>query len=91
MEVNTAIDDFGTGFSSLSHLRDLPIDKIKIDRSFVQDAAESDKNAAICQDAITLAQELDLRVVAEGTETVEQHNYLMSLGYEVFQGFLCVR
>ncbi|AJY50993.1 sensor domain-containing protein [Halomonas sp. KO116] len=88
MGVSTAIDDFGTGFSSLSYLRDLPIDKIKIDRSFVQDAAKSDKNAAICQGVITLALELDLRVVAEGIETVEQHDYLMSLGCEVFQGYL---
>lgn len=88
---STAIYDFGTGFSSLSYLRDLPIDKIKIDRSFVQDAAESDKNAAICQDAITLAQELDLRVVAEGIKTAKQHDYLMSLGCEVFQGFLFAR
>ena len=70
------------------YLRDLPIDKIKIDRSFVQDAAKSDKNAAICQGVITLALELDLRVVAEGIETGEQHDYLMSLGCEVFQGYL---
>ncbi|MGM0986200.1 MAG: EAL domain-containing protein [Pseudomonadota bacterium] len=91
MAVSTAIDDFGTGFSSLSYLRDLPIDKIKIDRSFVMDAAESDKNAAICQGVITLAQELDLRVVAEGIETAEQHDYLMSLGCDVFQGFLFAR
>ncbi|MFY0992293.1 putative bifunctional diguanylate cyclase/phosphodiesterase [Halomonas sp. C05BenzN] len=91
MGVSTSIDDFGTGFSSLSYLRDLPIDKIKIDRSFVQSAAESDKNAAICQSVITLAQELELRVVAEGIETTEQHDYLMSLGCEVFQGFLFAR
>ncbi|SDJ98197.1 sensor domain-containing protein [Billgrantia gudaonensis] len=91
MEVSTSIDDFGTGFSSLSYLRDLPIDKIKIDRSFVKSAAKSDKNAAICQGVITLAQELDLRVVAEGIETAEQHDYLMSLGCEVFQGYLFAR
>lgn len=88
MGISTAIDDFGTGFSSLSYLRDLPIDKIKIDRSFVQDAVKSDKNAAICQGVITLALELDLRIVAEGIETVEQHEYLMSQGCEVFQGYL---
>ncbi|WP_404375050.1 putative bifunctional diguanylate cyclase/phosphodiesterase [Vreelandella aquamarina] len=91
MGVSTSIDDFGTGFSSLRYLRDLPIDKIKIDRSFVQDAAKSDKNAAICQGIITLAQELDLRVVAEGIEIPEQHDYLMSLGCDVFQGYLFAR
>tara|TARA_B100000700_G_scaffold17503_2_gene17310 strand:- start:43234 stop:46623 length:3390 start_codon:yes stop_codon:yes gene_type:complete len=74
MGISTAIDDFGTGFSSLSYLRDLPIDKIKIDRSFVQDAIKSNKNAAICHGVITLAQELDLKVVAEGIETAEQRN-----------------
>ncbi|GEM_PF-646975 len=88
MGVSTAIDDFGTGFSSLSYLRDLPIDKIKIDRSFVQDAAKSDKNAAICQGVLTLAQQLELKVVAEGIETLEQREYLLSLGCEVFQGYL---
>lgn len=88
MDVSTSIDDFGTGYSSLSYLRDLPIDKIKIDRSFVKDASKSDKNAAICRGIITLAQDLDLRVVAEGIETVEQHDYQMSLGCEVFQGYL---
>ena len=88
MEISTAIDDFGTGFSSLSYLRDLPIDKIKIDRSFVQDAAKSDKNAAICQGVLTLAQQLELKVVAEGIETSEQQEYLMSLGCDVFQGYL---
>ncbi|GKW48206.1 putative bifunctional diguanylate cyclase/phosphodiesterase [Halomonas sp. NCCP-2165] len=91
MGITTAIDDFGTGYSSLSYLRDLPIDKIKIDRSFVQDANSSDKNAAICQGVITLAQQLDLKVVAEGIETAEQHDYLMSLGCEVFQGYLFAR
>jgi diguanylate cyclase (GGDEF)-like protein/PAS domain S-box-containing protein len=91
MGISTAIDDFGTGFSSLSYLRDLPIDKIKIDRSFVQNAIKSDKNAAICHGVITLAQELDLKIVAEGIETTEQHDYLMSLGCEVFQGFLLAK
>ncbi|GAA0578605.1 EAL domain-containing protein [Halomonas salifodinae] len=88
MQISTSIDDFGTGFSSLSYLRDLPVDKIKIDRSFVQRAIKSDKNAAICQGIITLAQKLDLRVVAEGIETPEQYDYLMSLGCDVFQGYL---
>jgi diguanylate cyclase (GGDEF)-like protein/PAS domain S-box-containing protein len=91
MGVSTAIDDFGTGYSSLSYLRFLPIDKIKIDRSFVQDVITSDKDAALCQGVITLAKELNLRVVAEGIETPEQHDYLKRQGCEVFQGFLFAR
>ncbi|KXS38312.1 MAG: sensory box/ EAL domain/GGDEF domain containing protein [Halomonadaceae bacterium T82-2] len=88
MGVSTAIDDFGTGFSSLSYLRDLPIDKIKIDRSFVTDVATSDKDAAICRSVITLARDLNLKIVAEGVETEEQHGYLLSLGCHTFQGYL---
>ncbi|MDW7748772.1 putative bifunctional diguanylate cyclase/phosphodiesterase, partial [Halomonas sp.] len=91
MGISTAIDDFGTGFSSLGYLRSLPIDKIKIDRTFVRDVTGSDKDAAICQGVITLARELDLRVVAEGIETREQHDYLRHHGCEVFQGFLFAR
>lgn len=91
MGISTAIDDFGTGFSSLGYLRTLPIDKIKIDRSFVRDVTASDKDAAICQGVITLARELDLRVVAEGIETRDQHDYLRRHGCEVFQGFLFAR
>ncbi|MBB3332099.1 diguanylate cyclase (GGDEF)-like protein/PAS domain S-box-containing protein [Halomonas campaniensis] len=91
MGISTAIDDFGTGFSSLGYLRTLPIDKIKIDRSFVKDVTASDKDAAICQGVITLARELDLAVVAEGIETREQFEYLRAHGCEVFQGFLFAR
>ncbi|MDI5892338.1 putative bifunctional diguanylate cyclase/phosphodiesterase [Halomonas rhizosphaerae] len=91
MGISTAIDDFGTGFSSLGYLRTLPIDKIKIDRTFVKHVTESDKDAAICQGVITLARELDLRVVAEGIETHDQHDYLRHHGCEVFQGYLFAR
>ncbi|MDN3554482.1 putative bifunctional diguanylate cyclase/phosphodiesterase [Halomonas maura] len=86
MGFSTAIDDFGTGYSSLSYIRSLPIDTIKIDRSFVQEVTENDKDAAICKGVITLAKELELRVLAEGIETEAQYEYLLSLGCEAFQG-----
>lgn len=88
MGVSTAIDDFGTGFSSLSYLRTLPIDKVKIDRTFVTHVHENDKDAAVCKGVITLARELELKVVAEGIESEKQYSYLRACGCDVFQGFL---
>lgn len=88
MGVSTAIDDFGTGYSSLSYLRTLPIDKVKIDKSFVKNVTDNHKDAAICKGVIALARELDLRVVAEGVELQEQYDYLRSCGCDVFQGYL---
>jgi diguanylate cyclase (GGDEF)-like protein/PAS domain S-box-containing protein len=88
MGINVSIDDFGTGFSSMSYLRDLPIHKIKIDKSFVQKANKDDKNSAICSSIITLAKELNMKVVSEGIETEEQYEHLLSLESDVFQGFL---
>ncbi|WP_458524484.1 putative bifunctional diguanylate cyclase/phosphodiesterase [Onishia taeanensis] len=89
--VSTVIDDFGTGFSSLSYLRYLPVDKIKIDRSFICDVTDNAKDAAVCQSVITLAKELGLRVVAEGVETAAQYDYLNQHGCELFQGYLLAR
>ncbi|WP_346797653.1 EAL domain-containing protein [Halomonas sp. Bachu 37] len=91
MGVSVAIDDFGTGFSSLSYLRHLPVDKIKIDRSFILDMADNDKDAAVVQGIIALAHHLDLTVVAEGVETCRQREYLTSLECDVFQGYLFAR
>ncbi|MFW5825743.1 MAG: EAL domain-containing protein, partial [Marinobacter sp.] len=85
--VRTAIDDFGTGYSSFAYLRELPVDKIKIDRSFVMDVTSSEKDSAVCKGVITLARELDLKVVAEGVETEAQFRYLKALGCEAFQGY----
>lgn len=89
--VRTAIDDFGTGYSSFSYLRQLPVDKIKIDRSFVMDVTSSEKDSAVCKGIITLARELDLKVVAEGVETEAQFRHLRSLECEVFQGYWFAR
>ncbi|XQU09694.1 EAL domain-containing protein [Halomonas sp. LY9] len=88
MGISIAIDDFGTGFSSLSYLRHLPIDKIKIDRSFILNIDESSKDAAVVQGIIALAHHLELNVVAEGVETRHQQQQLLALNCDVLQGYL---
>jgi len=82
------MDDFGTGYSSFSFLRWLPLDKIKIDRQFVEDMAGSRQSAAIISAMIALAGRLDLEVVAEGVETPQQMNLLLNQGCTLQQGFL---
>ncbi|TVP44179.1 MAG: EAL domain-containing protein [Halomonas sp.] len=91
MGISIAIDDFGTGFSSLSYLRHLPVDKVKIDRSFITNISENSKDAAVVQGIIALAHHLDLMVVAEGVETLQQHQQLIALDCDVFQGYLFAR
>ncbi|EMP55255.1 EAL and GGDEF domain-containing protein [Marinobacter santoriniensis NKSG1] len=85
--IATAIDDFGTGFSSFGYLRDLPVDKIKIDRSFVSQIATSEKDAAVCKGVISLTRDMGLKVLAEGVETKEQATILSDYGCAVFQGY----
>lgn len=82
------VDDFGTGFSSLAYLTRFPIDKIKIDRSFVRDLTADDANAAIVDTIIGMAHTLGMKVVAEGIETEAQHAYLHERGCDEAQGFL---
>ncbi|WP_299310473.1 EAL domain-containing protein [uncultured Halomonas sp.] len=89
--VRVALDDFGTGFSSLSYLRDLPIDKVKLDRSFICDTLHSQRSAAIVQGIITMSHHMDLTVVAEGIETVEQQRELARRGADLLQGYLFSR
>lgn len=91
MGISVAIDDFGTGFSSLSYLRHLPVDKVKIDRSFINNIAHNSKDAAIVQGIVALAHHLELQVVAEGVETSQQHQQLVALKCDVFQGYLFAR
>ena len=91
MGVKLAIDDFGTGYSSLNYLRMLPIDALKLDRSFVQGVETDSGNAAICLSIIALAHNLGLEVVAEGVETEPQHEFLLQHGCDRLQGFLLGR
>jgi diguanylate cyclase (GGDEF)-like protein len=88
MGVTLAIDDFGTGFSSLSYLSKLPVDTLKIDRSFVNDMTVTPQGLALVSTIITLAHSLKLNVVAEGVETEEQSRLLRSLSCDEMQGFL---
>jgi CheY-like chemotaxis protein len=85
--VRIAIDDFGTGFSSLNYLKRLPIDKVKIDRSFVQDIISDRHDAAITQGIISMAHHLRLKVVAEGVETEPQLAFLKKCRCDEFQGY----
>ncbi|MGK2911043.1 MAG: putative bifunctional diguanylate cyclase/phosphodiesterase [Sphingobium sp.] len=85
--VRVTIDDFGTGYSNLARLRDLPVDRVKIDRSLVRDIATSAEARTICSAFITLIQGLGLDVVIEGVESQGQVDILRVIGCSVFQGF----
>lgn len=89
--VKVAIDDFGTGFSVLSHLKSLPVDVLKIDRSFVADLGENPDDLAIVRAVIALAEAFELELVAEGVETVVAANTLLHHGCHRAQGFLLSR
>ena len=85
--VQLAVDDFGTGYSSLTFLTRIPVDEVKIDRSFIAQMVDSPEAAAIVRTTIGLARELNLRVVAEGVETAEQRARLVELGCTAAQGY----
>jgi diguanylate cyclase (GGDEF)-like protein len=89
--VQLAIDDFGTGYSSLAYLTRLPVDALKIDRSFVAELAPGSHTDAVVKAIIAIARSLQLRVVAEGVETERQRELLTGLGADAIQGFLISR
>jgi diguanylate cyclase (GGDEF)-like protein len=89
--VRLAIDDFGSGYASLSHLKQLPVDVLKIDKSFVQNLGTNDEDDAIVRSTVELAHSLGVRVVAEGVETEEILTRLVALGCDMAQGFCLSR
>jgi EAL domain-containing protein (putative c-di-GMP-specific phosphodiesterase class I) len=86
--IRIAIDDFGTGYTSLGHLKDLPVDRLKIDRSFIEDIPRDEGAAAVAQAIVRLGTSLRLGVVAEGVETHEQLRWLATHGCDEAQGHL---
>jgi len=89
--ISLAMDDFGTGYSSLSYLRRMPIQELKLDRSFVHDLENNTTTQALSEAVIRIGESLQLRVVAEGIETLAQQRILQSRGYRIAQGFLISR
>jgi EAL domain-containing protein (putative c-di-GMP-specific phosphodiesterase class I) len=89
--ISIAIDDFGTGYSSLSYLKRLPINTLKLDRTFVRDIETDENDAEICSATVALAHNLGLKIVAEGVENAAQRDFLVKLDYDYLQGYFYSR
>ena len=89
--VSVAVDDFGTGYSALSYLKDLPVDRLKVDRSFIQTLDHDARGATLTRAILALAHSLELEVIAEGIETAEQERFLRKAGCQLGQGFRYAR
>lgn len=89
--VKFALDDFGTGYSSFSYLQQLPIEFLKIDKTFIAGIGNKNGDGSIVENIISLAHTLNLKVIAEGVETEDQFNTLLAMGCDYFQGWYCGR
>ena len=85
--IHASLNDFGTGFSSLAQLQKLPVERIKLDRSFIANPDNLERDAAIVRAMVSLAHSLELEVVAEGIETDEQHTFCTRAGVDLLQGY----
>ena len=91
MKIRISMDDFGIGYSSLSYLKKLPLNQLKIDQSFVRDISIDPNDRVIVRTIIAMAKNMELDVLAEGVETQEQKQYLLENGCEKFQGYYFAR
>lgn len=89
--IRVSLDDFGTGFSSLSYLKGLPIDTLKIDKSFIDNVVEDDSSRIITESIVSMVSKLGFETIAEGVETKEQYEYLCDIGCDAIQGYLLGR
>ena len=89
--ISVSLDDFGTGYSSMSYLQHLPLDILKIDRSFVADVETNPRNASICRALLSLGHSMGLTIIAEGVETPGQLDWLAAHGCDQVQGYLLGR
>ena len=82
-----SIDDYGTGMASLAYVRDLPVDELKVDRSFITWIHKQDRNAAIVKNTISMCHDLNISIVAEGVETMDEFNWINTHGFDQAQGY----